>query len=104
MLDQGVTVSHAAREMKLRREAIRRWRDDPRYREATYEFDPDFNYDYDDLTDRSVVAHALCRVEPNPDERLDMMLAIVGLSYEPEPREKVDNILQRERRDRKGSE
>lgn len=101
MLDQGVSVSYAAREMKVLRESVRRWRDDPTYREATYEYNPDFNYDINDLTDRAVVAHALCRAEPNPDERLDLMLAVVGLHVEDEPRDQQQNGNRR--RNRKGA-
>jgi hypothetical protein len=87
ILDIGGSVSYAAWELGVPRTTIRRWRDDPAYREATFEHNPDFNYNPDDLTDRSIVAHALCRVEPNPDERLDMVLAIVGLHRVDDPKE-----------------
>jgi len=89
ILDAGGTLSYAAWEQKLPRTTIRRWRNRPEYREATFEYNPDFVYDPDDLIDRSIVAHALCVAEPNPDERLDMMLAIVGLHRVDEPKESM---------------
>lgn len=83
-MDQGESLGSIERDTKILRETCRRWRDDPTYREATYEYNPEFNYDANDIIDRSVVAHELCCHEPNPDERLELMLAIVGLHYEPE--------------------
>lgn len=59
-------------------QTIRRWRDEPQYREATFEYDEAFEYDYDDLLDRAVVAQHLCSLTPDIGERLDLLMAVVG--------------------------
>lgn len=77
-LDEGEAVHAIHKETGLTRQTIRRWRDDPKYREATLEFDPSFPYDHTDLYDRAVVAQHLCRQTTDPGERLDLLMAAVS--------------------------
>lgn len=78
MLDEGLPLKQISRETGVDRQTMRRWRDDPRYREATLEYDADFPYDHNDILDRAVVAHHLCTLTPDPMERLDLLMAAVG--------------------------
>lgn len=80
MLDDGTGPVEVARVCGLSRQTIRRWRDMPKYREATYEYNDDFHYDADDPTDCSVVAHHLCTMISDVSERMEMMLAGAGIS------------------------
>jgi hypothetical protein len=79
MVDDGTSLHEITRRTGIDRQTVRRWRDDPRYREATYEYDELFPYDEDDLVDRSIVAQHLCTQTPDPWERLALLMAVVGL-------------------------
>lgn len=82
MLDEGMSVKRIERETTHTRQTIRRWRDDPRFRDATFEYDPNFNYDHTDLEDRAVVAHHLCTQTTDVGERLDLVMAVAGVGVE----------------------
>jgi uncharacterized protein YueI len=81
-LDSGMTVNEVQRQTRLNKETIRRWRDDPRYREATFEYNDEFDYDAEDATDRSVVAQYLCNTTLDLVERLEYMFASAGVTTE----------------------
>jgi hypothetical protein len=78
MMDEGTPLKQISRDTGHHRSTIRRWRDDPSYREATYEYDPEFTYDQDDLMDRAVVAHHLCTETPDRGERAALLMAVIG--------------------------
>lgn len=78
MLDEGVPLKRVERVTGHTCKTLRRWRDEPRYREATLEYDPLFTYDHTDLMDRAVVAHRLCAETRNVGERLDLLMAVIG--------------------------
>lgn len=78
MLDEGAALNAVHRETGVDRQTIRRWRDNPKYREATLEFDPSFPYDHTDLFDRNVVAQHLASQTTDVGERLDLLMAAVG--------------------------
>lgn len=81
-LDAGTPIKVLSKQTGVNRATIRRWRDDPRFRNATFEYDEDFDYDDDDLADRSVVAHHLCTLTLDLTERLEMVLASAGINLE----------------------
>ena len=58
------------------------WISDPRYREATFEYDPEMTYDYYDLTDRSIVTHHLCTQTDCVSDRIDFLAALVAPTTE----------------------
>ncbi len=76
-LAEGVPLKQLSRETGYGRRILRRCRDDERFAEATFEYDPVFEYDETDLLDRAVVAHHLCR-EATPGERLDLLFAVIA--------------------------
>lgn len=78
MLDSGLTYYGVHAKTGYDLYDIRRWYRDPRYREATLEYDDAFVYDHEDLLDRAVVAQHLCSLAPHVDERLDLLMAAVG--------------------------
>lgn len=82
MVDEGMTHTQIRQETGHDRQTLRRWRDDPRYREATMEYDPAFRYDYSDLMDRATVAQHLCTETPHVGERFDLLMAAVGAPSE----------------------
>lgn len=62
---------------RITRQTLRRWRDEPRFRNATYEYDPAFEYDPNDLLDRATIAADLCKTSDSVGERFDIMLAAI---------------------------
>lgn len=78
MMDSGIPVEDVIDSSRRRPETVRAWIEDPRFREATFEFDPEMTYDYYDLTDRSIVTHHLCTQTLSKDERLDLLAALVA--------------------------
>ena len=67
---------------RRRPETVRAWLTDPKYREATFEYDPEMTYDYYDLTDRSIVTQHLCSQTLSVDERLELVAALVAPTVE----------------------
>lgn len=83
MHDTGeVHISDVIRLSGYSEQAVLDWVSDPKYREATFEFDPDMTYDYYDLTDRSIVTHHLCTQTLSVDERIDLLAALVAPTVE----------------------
>jgi DNA invertase Pin-like site-specific DNA recombinase len=82
MIDEGTPLSHAARGHKITRGTAYRWILEPKYRDATFEYDPTFPYDYEDITDRAVVAQHLCTQTTDIGERLDLLFAVLGTEQE----------------------
>lgn len=74
----GMSLRAVHQETGVDRQTIRRWRDDPKYREATLEYDPSFPYSIDDLLDRATVAQHLASQTTDVGERLDLLMAAVG--------------------------
>lgn len=85
ILDAGGSLRGTAKITGHDRTTVRHWRDDPRFREATLEFDPSMSYDDTDLIDRAVVAHSLCH-ESSVAERFALLAAVVGFESDSEPR------------------
>lgn len=79
LLDGGTGPTEVSRISGISRQTIKKWRDTPKYREATYEYDETFTYDAEDVTDCGVVAHHLCTMITDVGERLEMMLAGAGV-------------------------
>lgn len=77
LLDEGYSLKAVGRITGRDRCTLRKWRDDPRFREATLEFDPCMTYDDTDLLDRATVAHHLCH-ESSTSERWALLAAVVG--------------------------
>lgn len=85
MIDSGTSLREVERASGHSRCTLRAWRDDPRYRDATFEFNPAFTYDHTDLLDRATVAQHLCSETPLVEERLDLLSAVIGDTYDIEP-------------------
>jgi hypothetical protein len=85
LLDEGVSIRQIERDTGYTRQTIKRWRDEPVYREATYEYNYRFTYSENDLLDRAVVAHSLCTQTESPVDRLDLLCAVVGITLLPPP-------------------
>lgn len=83
MLDAGATVTATARKTGHKSDTVKRWRDIAAYREATYEYDPNFDYNPDDLLDRATVAAHLCQREWDPAERQELLFRALD-SFDPE--------------------
>lgn len=78
MLDGGIPMEDVIDSSRRKPETVRAWLTDPKYREATFEFDPEMTYDYYDITDRSIVTHHLCTQTLSKDERLEFLAALVA--------------------------
>lgn len=78
MMDEGIPMEDVIDSSRRRPETVRAWLTEPRFREATFEYDPEMTYDYYDLTDRSIVTHHLCTQTLSKEERLDFLAALVA--------------------------
>lgn len=78
MMDGGIPMEDVIDSSRRKPETVRAWLTDPKYREATWEYDPEMTYDYYDLTDRSIVTHHLCTQTLSKDERLEFLAALVA--------------------------
>lgn len=77
LLDEGFSVQEVSHQTGHTAQTIRRWKNDPKFREATFEYDAAMRYDETDLLDRATVAQYLC-IEASPSERLNLLFAVVG--------------------------
>jgi transposase-like protein len=81
---RGILAQHDAGETDITRlssrraETIQNWIEDPKFREATFEYDPSMTYDYYDLIDRSIVAHHLCTETDCVSDRIDILEALTA--------------------------
>lgn len=82
MMDGGIPMEDVIDGSRRRPETVRAWLTDPKYREATFEYDPDMTYDYYDLTDRSIVTHHLCTQTDSVSDRIDFLAALVAPTVE----------------------
>lgn len=80
MYDGEVHIADVIRLSGRSEKIVLQWIEDPKYREATFEYDPDVDYDYHDLIDRSVVTHYLCTQTPFREDRLELVAALTNPS------------------------